>query len=569
MMFALQTFSLILTVTGLTHGFDYYPPDNICPDSSWIYRPIIGKCYHLEGSSSFPDSKRGGNSVNQDQILAKLETPEETNEFIASMLYFGNMESVWIDGNSSYNLFTYTVIPDSSSDRWTVSWEPTQGNPSDSYPYLLQYSVKPCPEPGNAFNRDTMLLNPYRPYPYNTLTVECKEGLTFSNSTVDAPFEGTIDPDLELLQVRCGFRMGSDELVFYHSTQQLPECVEFKCSNESIPLANTAGAEKTSSRYSYNESVFAQCAPGYVNSKNRSTQTVEVKCGAKGVWSPKTPCAKIECNMSELSEMVPRHGRLSSALTPDGYKKPAKLFNEFPMYGNIISIKCDTNYIFSDRSNSKEVRCTTKQGSDTEPEYQGYGATVLPATWSCVPTTCKYEDVIIKPEYSMQPYFLVLNSTPDYVNLTRHTGQPYSLGATIRFFCLPNYTTVQGFQDYNITCNDPGDWSPQLVGCIESHGRIAKSVTGRFEGTVTESASAKQLGSIMIAVIAVLVVLIFLLDMVTAKRDVKSLSRNWRLQKKRILAARKSKQTNMDNVGVGDFLAELMTADAVPDMKQD
>ncbi|VDP66326.1 unnamed protein product [Echinostoma caproni] len=152
-----------------------------------------------------------------------------------------------------------------------------------------------------------------------------------------------------------------------------------------------------------------------------------------------------------------------------------------------------------------------------------------------------YESAVIKPEYNMKPYFLVLNGTGDWQNMTKHEGIPYALKANIRFFCQDDYETVNQNSDFNITCSDSGLWNPQLIGCIPKTEDLPLSSTGRFQTEPEEAKSAKQISSIMFILIFIFLGLIVLLDLTTIGRDTKQLWTNLKLQHKRI--TRKSKRS--------------------------
>ncbi|VDQ01228.1 unnamed protein product [Trichobilharzia regenti] len=236
-----------------------------------------------------------------------------------------------------------------------------------------------------------------------------------------------------------------------------------------------------------------------------------------------------------MESMIPKNAKLVSArnrITDQVFG--SHQVNQFYSYGNIISIRCNPGYLFNDRTTEKSVSCELASGSATVGKYRGYSGTVLPLPTECQEATCLYEQAVIQSDSNMQPYFIVVRSTIDVVNLTRHAGVPYPRGTVIRYFCKDGYESINQNSELNITCGDYGQWIPQLVGCIARIEKVPVSLTGRFQSAPEEAESATKLSSIMFIMVFIFLGLILILDLATIGRDFKQIKSNIKLQKRRI-----------------------------------
>lgn len=80
----------------------------------------------------------------------------------------------------------------------------------------------------------------------------------------------------------------------------------------------------------------------------------------------------------------------------------------------------------------------------------------------------------------MEPYFIVMKSNIDVMNLTKHSGVQYPRGTVIRYFCKDGYESIHQNSELNITCGNYGQWTPQLIGCIGN-----QTIFGCFPFTIS------------------------------------------------------------------------------------
>lgn len=92
----------------------------------------------------------------------------------------------------------------------------------------------------------------------------------------------------------------------------------------------------------------------------------------------------VRCNETEMTAMVPAYAMLASArnrLTGSEYGTLEK--NQFPQYGNVVTIQCMQSFFFPDRKLTKEVECTLADSQGLQGKWVGYSGTQLPLAKSC------------------------------------------------------------------------------------------------------------------------------------------------------------------------------------------
>ncbi|CAL8072154.1 unnamed protein product [Calicophoron daubneyi] len=255
-------------------------------------------------------------------------------------------------------------------------------------------------------------------------------------------------------------------------------------------------------------------------------------------------CAIIRCNGSSLSQP---NVTMVSAENHDKDKRHTNSSEEdFYNFGNIITLACNEGLTFADRAIKKQVRCDLAQNNLQEGEFVGYLGTQLPIP-ECIAATCRYEEVVVAQETHMNSTFIITKPGENPVNATELEKLPYPVKTSIQFFCVDGYQSISKKQDFVIKCDESGSWLPQVAPCIPIIGAVNKSITGRFSGNTVESDNARQLASLVIAIICVLLGLIVILDLITIGRDVKSLKTNIGLNRQLIRARQKDK-SNRKNI---------------------
>ncbi|XP_018648143.1 hypothetical protein Smp_012680 [Schistosoma mansoni] len=285
--------------------------------------------------------------------------------------------------------------------------------------------------------------------------------------------------------------------------------------------------------YDYGQNITLQCSRGYVSFQNPNSTLATMVCAHAsttfnlGLWDPENyqACIAVRCNETELDNTIPKNAKLVTARN----RITEQVFglhqvNQFYSYGNVISIRCNPGYLFNDRTTEKQVSCELVPGSNTEGEYRGYSGTILPLPAECQEATCLYEQAVIQPDYNMEPYFIVMKSNIDVMNLTKHSGVPYPRGTVIRYFCKNGYESIYQNSGLNITCAR-----------IE---KVSVGLTGRLYTEPKEAESASKLSSIMFVMVFIFLGIILLLDLVTIGRDFRQIRENIRLQRRRLKHSR-------------------------------
>ncbi|CAH8561608.1 unnamed protein product [Dicrocoelium dendriticum] len=581
-------------------------PDNPCYDVTWSYSSVSGKCYKAGSRSdmlSWDDAQQACEHLLVPKSFVNvhlLELNTGRAEMIAAAKLMltagflaqvwtgarrlpGSSDFVWTSRNETANFnyiawsggagpggciaFKFRTEYSTISSRWNMTFEVENIDCSQPNSYYCEHEVPRCIDPPGNFNTSTMFFAPQQPFPGARVTAVCQPG-KFISHAVDAEFVNgpLVNQSLTRGTYYCtGKRASSgaaDPLkfttLFQYSGYNMSECQTIRCLLyphllEHVVKKPIPDAGKEYIIRNYEDVVPLECVQGYVNYENQSTRKTSMVCRqddlslAKGIWQPANyqACVAVRCSAAELQDMKPHNGVLSSARNHQSEKTyGSQQINEFNQYGNVISIRCSPGFLYPDRSTEKQVLCSLANNTFDRGQYYGYLGTVLPIPSSCVATTCVYEEAMIQEAYRMEPYFLVNNATDTWKNLTKHDGLVYALHAELRFFCAKGYESVSQQNNFSIGCGLTGKWIPQMTGCIEKVKEIPLKVDGRFDSEKTEAESAKQISSIMFIVTVVFLVFILLLDLTTAPRDVKFLSKNIKLQKKRYRSLKQRSMTH-------------------------
>ncbi|KAF8569110.1 hypothetical protein P879_04578 [Paragonimus westermani] len=527
------------------------PPDVPCFDDSWQYSSVTGKCYRaLNGTESWEVASRKcagvfGNQSTANVTLLQFKNQLELQAIINLLLEVGQMQVFWTAARR--------IVPK-------------------------------CDNAPGGFDPKTMNFVPTSAHPRATVKAECKPG-TFMKDASSPVFQDgpQVNKTLKQNEYYCTGQRNQTviedpmtfETSFQYSGYNVTSCELLKClllpeQLEHVDNKPTADPSERFVTRLYGENISLDCSPGFVSIQDNSSKTVVVKCGqgavqaSDGLWIPEIyqACVAVTCSEVELRQMTPNHGKLASARNyqTDKVFGPQQV-NEYNVFGNVITIRCNEGFLYPDRTVEKEVECGLKEDSQIEGKYYGYSGTVLPIPSQCEATTCLYESAVMKPEHHMLPNFLIKNGTSDWKNVTKHEGLPYALQAELRFYCEDGYETVEQNAYLNITCGNLGRWVPQLIGCIAKTQKIPSQSDGRFRGEKEEAKSAKQISSVMFILTFIFLGLILLLDLTTVGRDAKQLMRNLKLQKRRIQAVRqkfrKSQQQSQGNEFEVDSNSEL------------
>lgn len=92
----------------------------------------------------------------------------------------------------------------------------------------------------------------------------------------------------------------------------------------------------------------------------------------------------IRCDEEKMKSMIPKHASLWKArnlLSEEEFGQPQ--LNSFNQYKNVITIRCNEAYIYSDRTMERTITCELKNNSDIDSEWRGYGSTILPLPKEC------------------------------------------------------------------------------------------------------------------------------------------------------------------------------------------
>nr|CUU98309.1 hypothetical transcript [Hymenolepis microstoma] len=231
--------------------------------------------------------------------------------------------------------------------------------------------------------------------------------------------------------------------------------------------------------------------------------------------------------------MVPKYGSLAGArstLTEEEYGSSQQ--NMFNRFGNVVTVKCKDAYFYSDHAFEKFIFCGLKANTATQGEWRGYSGTTFPIPKECEPVTCQYEDVILKAQYNIEPYFNFTTTNGTSVNLTKLLAIRYPYQTKITYICKEGYETIRKTHDQVIVCGPIGRWIPQLTGCLKKDYSLPISSTGRYVPPLVEAPSASQLGFVALIIIVIFLVSLVLLDVATLSRDIGWLFNNIRLQKR-------------------------------------
>nr|CAX73709.1 Sushi/SCR/CCP,domain-containing protein [Schistosoma japonicum] len=494
------------------------PLDFPCYDETWTYSNLTGKCYKpILGAQklTFSDAsyacKIHLQNISEVSInLIQFFDEDEANAVVDLLSRNGFKETIWIganrsdakqpfvwytdgstalfsyidwsEGTNSGNCieFSYSTQPIPGTDKWSVT-KIVDNKPCDlTRSFICEHKVPLCTNPQGGFNSTTMIFKPPIMAPRSVVQVLCAPGT-------------------------------------------LPDPI--------VPGSRLSGFEVDLSlpRGSY------KCTGKRFNNNPNSEDPLKFQPQLFYSGYSLTTCSSVRCNQKELDDMIPKYAKLVSArnrITEQVFG--SHQVNQFYSYGNVISIRCNPGYLFNDRTTEKSVSCELVPGSNTIGEYRGYSGTLLPLPTTCEEATCLYEQAVIQPDSNMQPYFIVMKSTIDVMNLTKHSGDPYPRGTVIRYFCKDGYESINQNSELNITCGNYGQWTPQLIGCIARIEKVPVSLAGRFYSPPEEAESASKLSSIMFIMVFIFLGLILLLDLATIGRDFKQIRSNIKLQKKTI-----------------------------------
>ncbi|CAH8448407.1 unnamed protein product [Schistosoma guineensis] len=573
------------------------PLDFPCYDDTWFFSNETGKCYKpIMGAQKLPFSNASQacktylQNISKVSInLVKLSNENEADAFVKLLSENAFKETIWIGANRSDAKqpfiwymdgstalfdytdwsqgtqpgdcigFSYTTQPISGTDKWTIV-KTIDNKPCDMMrSFICEHKVPLCTNPPGGFNQTTMIIKPSIMAPRSIVQVQCAPGTLKDPITSNNRLSG-FDVDLSLSEnsYKCtGKRFNNnpnpeDPLKFqpqlFYSGYLLPTCSYVKCPLFPELLDNIENKPQVpvgsdSLIYDYGENITLQCSRGYVSFQNPNSTLATMVCAHAsttfnlGLWDPENyqACIAVRCNETELDIIIPKNAKLVTARN----RITEQVFglhqvNQFYSYGNVISIRCNPGYLFNDRTTEKQVSCELAPGSNTIGEYRGYSGTVLPLPTECQEATCLYEQAVIQPDYNMEPYFIVMKSNIDVMNLTKHSGVPYPRGTVIRYFCKDGYESIHQNSELNITCGNYGQWTPQLIGCIARIEKVPVSLTGRIYTEPKEAESAAKLSSIMFIMVFIFLGLILLLDLATIGRDFKQIRKNIKLQRRRL-----------------------------------
>ncbi|KAH8853087.1 Sushi/SCR/CCP,domain-containing protein isoform 3 [Schistosoma japonicum] len=573
------------------------PLDFPCYDETWTYSNLTGKCYKpILGAQklTFSDAsyacKIHLQNISEVSInLIQFFDEDEANAVVDLLSRNGFKETIWIganrsdakqpfvwytdgstalfsyidwsEGTNSGNCieFSYSTQPIPGTDKWSVT-KIVDNKPCDlTRSFICEHKVPLCTNPQGGFNSTTMIFKPPIMAPRSVVQVLCAPG-TLPDPIVPGSRLSGFEVDLSLPRgsYKCtGKRFNNnpnseDPLKFqpqlFYSGYSLTTCSYVKCPlypelMENIENKPQVPVGSDSLIYDYGQNITLQCSRGYVSFQNPNSTLATMICAQasatfnQGLWDPENyqACIAVRCNQKELDDMIPKYAKLVSArnrITEQVFG--SHQVNQFYSYGNVISIRCNPGYLFNDRTTEKSVSCELVPGSNTIGEYRGYSGTLLPLPTTCEEATCLYEQAVIQPDSNMQPYFIVMKSTIDVMNLTKHSGDPYPRGTVIRYFCKDGYESINQNSELNITCGNYGQWTPQLIGCIARIEKVPVSLAGRFYSPPEEAESASKLSSIMFIMVFIFLGLILLLDLATIGRDFKQIRSNIKLQKRRL-----------------------------------
>ncbi|CAH8448901.1 unnamed protein product [Schistosoma intercalatum] len=494
------------------------PLDFPCYDDTWFFSNETGKCYKpIMGAQKLPFSNASQacktylQNISKVSInLVKLSNENEADAFVKLLSENAFKETIWIGANRSDAKqpfiwymdgstalfdytdwsqgtqpgdcigFSYTTQPISGTDKWTIV-KTIDNKPCDMMrSFICEHKVPLCTNPPGGFNPTTMIIKPSVMAPRSIVQVQCAPGTSKDPITSNNRLSG-FDVDLSLSEN------------------------SYKC---------------TGKRFNNNPNP-------------EDPLKFQPQLFYSGYLLP--TCSSVRCNETELDITIPKNAKLVTARN----RITEQVFglhqvNQFYSYGNVISIRCNPGYLFNDRTTEKQVSCELAPGSNTIGEYRGYSGTVLPLPTECQEATCLYEQAVIQPDYNMEPYFIVMKSNVDVMNLTKHSGVPYPRGTVIRYFCKDGYESIHQNSELNITCGNYGQWTPQLIGCIARIEKVPVSLTGRIYTEPKEAESAAKLSSIMFIMVFIFLGLILLLDLATIGRDFKQIRKNIKLQRRRL-----------------------------------
>ncbi|CAH8448136.1 unnamed protein product [Schistosoma mattheei] len=494
------------------------PLDFPCYDDTWFFSNETGKCYKpIMGAQKLPFSNASQacktylQNISKVSInLVKLSNENEADVFVKLLSENAFKETIWIGANRSDAKqpfiwymdgstalfdytdwsqgtqpgdcigFSYTTQPIFGTDKWTIV-KTIDNKPCDMMrSFICEHKVPLCTNPPGGFNSTTMIIKPSIMAPRSIVQVQCAPGTLKDPITSNNRLSG-FDVDLSLSEN------------------------SYKC---------------TGKRFNNNPNP-------------EDPLKFQPQLFYSGYLLP--TCSSVRCNETELDITIPKNAKLVTARN----RITEQVFglhqvNQFYSYGNVISIRCNPGYLFNDRTTEKQVSCELAPGSNTVGEYRGYSGTVLPLPTECQEATCLYEQAVIQPDYNMEPYFIVMKSNIDVMNLTKHSGVPYPRGTVIRYFCKDGYESIHQNSELNITCGNYGQWTPQLIGCIARIEKVPVSLTGRIYTEPKEAESAAKLSSIMFIMVFIFLGLILLLDLATIGRDFKQIRKNIKLQRRRL-----------------------------------
>ncbi|KAH8853088.1 Sushi/SCR/CCP,domain-containing protein isoform 1 [Schistosoma japonicum] len=479
------------------------PLDFPCYDETWTYSNLTGKCYKpILGAQklTFSDAsyacKIHLQNISEVSInLIQFFDEDEANAVVDLLSRNGFKETIWIGANRSDAKQPFVWYTDGSTALFSyIDW--SEGTNSGN---CIEFSYSTQPIPGTDKWSVTKIVDNKPCDLTRSFICEHKVPLCTNpqggfNSTTMI-FKPPIMAPRSVVQVLC-------------APGTLPDPI--------VPGSRLSGFEVDLSlpRGSY------KCTGKRFNNNPNSEDPLKFQPQLFYSGYSLTTCSYVKCPLyPELMENIENKPQVpvgSDSLIYD--------------YGQNITLQCSRGYVSFQNPNSTLATMICAQASATfnqglwDPEnYQ-----------ACIEATCLYEQAVIQPDSNMQPYFIVMKSTIDVMNLTKHSGDPYPRGTVIRYFCKDGYESINQNSELNITCGNYGQWTPQLIGCIARIEKVPVSLAGRFYSPPEEAESASKLSSIMFIMVFIFLGLILLLDLATIGRDFKQIRSNIKLQKRRL-----------------------------------
>uniref|UniRef100_A0A0R3SU39 C-type lectin domain-containing protein n=1 Tax=Hymenolepis diminuta TaxID=6216 RepID=A0A0R3SU39_HYMDI len=481
-----------------------------CANSSWIYKPINGKCYIvIYEKLTFKESDDRCKhiiplaDVKYHPHLSEIRDENDLQIFKSILIQKSHKERVYINANAKRGeefkwlsdnalvqidllpgvekstndggaiLAHYTTEHEKNQWKTVIAFERSSGD--EPCTVICEHSVKPCQNPPD-FNPTTMEFKPTKAYVGTTTVVGCKSGFYPKNS-----FETS------QVKFKCiGKRVPLDEensfayTPYFNPIPNFPrlECKKVTCDflTEAYYLMNGDTLNLLNrSRYEYGEKVTLECGTGFVYALDTKLKKATMQCvsgtegSSQGIWHPApcSACIPIRCSEKEMTSMVPKRASLAGArstLTEEEFGLSQQ--NVFNQFGNVVTIRCHHAFYFPDRSIEKFITCGLKSNSEIEGEWRGYGGTSLPLPKECEPVECSYEGAFLKAQYNIETEFKIEFENGTSLNLTRLKAMPYPYKTIITYTCREGYETVTKTQEQILICGNVGKWIPQLTACL-------------------------------------------------------------------------------------------------------